>query len=95
MAMAVVGRILIGAVYVITGVGLIKDFRPVVGLMTSKGVPIPNVLLIVTILMWFAGGGALVANYQVKVAALGLLGLTVVITLVIHNFWKAPPPMFQ
>jgi len=92
--MAMAGRILIGVFYVLMGAGLIKDFRLVVGLMTSKGIPIPDVLLIGTILIWFVGGGALLANYQVKVAALGLLALTVLITPVIHNFWSAPPAMF-
>ena len=92
--MAMAGRILIGVFYVLMGAGLIKDFRLVVGLMTSKGIPVPNVLLIAAILIWFAGGGALLANYQVKVAALSLLALTVVVTLVIHNFWTAPPAMF-
>jgi putative oxidoreductase len=63
-------------------------------LMTSKGIPVPKVLLIATILIWFAGGGALLANYQIKFAALGLLAVTVLVTLVIHNFWTAPPAMF-
>lgn len=81
------------AFYVLMGVGLIKDFKLVTGLMTSKGIPVPNVLLIATILIWFAGGGALLANYQVKCAALGLLAVTALVTLVIHNFWKAPSAM--
>src|SRR6185295_2707454 len=93
-AMAMAGRILVGVFYVLMGAGLIKDFRLVVGLMTSKGIPVPNVLLIAAILIWFAGGGALLANYHVKFAALGLLALTAVVTLVIHNFWTAPPAMF-
>ena len=92
--MATAGRIIIGVFYVLMGAGLIKDFRLVVALMTSKGVPAPNVLLIAAILIWFAGGGALLANYEVKVAALSLLALTVVVTLVIHNFWTAPAAMF-
>jgi putative oxidoreductase len=80
--------------YVLMGVGLIKDFKLVIGLMTSKGIPVPNVFLIATILIWFAGGGALLARYQVKCAALGLLAVTVLVTLVIHNFWTAPPALF-
>ena len=92
--MAMAGRMIIGLFYVLMGAGLIKDFRLVVALMTSKGVPAPNVLLIAAILIWFAGGGALLANYEVKVAALGLLAITAVVTLVIHDFWTAPPPTF-
>lgn len=92
--MAMAGRILVGVFYVLMGAGLIKDFRLVVELMKSKGVPVPNVLLIAAILIWFAGGGALLANYQVKFAALGLLALTAVVTLVIHNFWTAAPALF-
>ena len=91
--MAVAGRILIAVFYVLMGMGLIKDFKLVIGLMTSKRVPVANILLIATILIWFVGGGALLTNYQVRFAALGLLAVTALITLVIHNFWTAPAAM--
>ncbi len=92
--MATAGRILIGLFYVLMGLGLIKDFQPVTGLMSSKGLPMPAVLLITTIAVWFVGGGALLANYHVRSAALMLLALTVLASLVIHNFWAASPEMF-
>lgn len=93
MTTAMAGRMIIGAFYIVMGVGLIKDFELLVGLMTTKGIPLPNIVLIATILIWFAGGGALLANYQLRFVALGLLAVTALITLVIHNFWTAPPAM--
>ena len=92
--MEMAGRILIGVFYVLVGMGLIKDFKMVIGLMASKRIPVPNVLLVATILIWFAGGGALLANYQVKHAALGLMAVSALITVAIHNFWNAPAAIF-
>lgn len=91
--MAIAGRILIGVFYMLMGAGLIKDFRLVTALMTSKDVPFPNIFLTATILIWFAGGGALLGSYQVRFVALALLAVTALITLVIHNFWAASPAM--
>jgi hypothetical protein len=56
--LAIAGRILIGAFYIVMGLGLIKDYGAVSGLMTLKHVPEPAILLAVTIGVWFLGGAA-------------------------------------
>lgn len=89
-----VARIVMGLFYWVMAVGLIKDFKMVTGLMASKGVPLQSPLLAVTILAWFAGGAALVFNWNATYGALLLFLLTLVITPVIHNFWAAPSEIF-
>jgi putative oxidoreductase len=91
---ASLGRILIGAFYVAMGLGLVKDFATVTGLMAVKHVPQPTVLLIVTIAVWVAGGAALISGFRRKQAALLLLVLTAIVTVFIHNFWAADPAHF-
>ena len=90
----VAGRILIGLFYLITAVGLIKDFKPVTGMMADKGIPAQPPLLAITILIWIIGGGALLFNYAVVKGALLLMALTIIVTPFMHNFWKAPPELF-
>lgn len=92
--MLIAARVLIGLFYIVMGLGLIKDFKPVTELMTSKGIPAPDILLPLTIAVWFIGGGALLANFYRKQASIGLLVLTILVTLVIHNFWGARPEQF-
>jgi len=92
--MLIAARVVIGLFYIVMGLGLIKDFAPVTELMASRGIPAPGILLPLTIAIWFIGGGALLANYYRKQASLGLLVVTIVVTLVIHNFWSASPEQF-
>jgi len=90
-AVAILGCGLIAAVFIIAAVGLIHDFAGTVTLMSTKHVPQPALLLMVTILVWILGGAGLMFAATRRVAALVLLAGTVVVTLVIHDFWAASP----
>lgn len=77
----------------VTGLGLIKDFRPVTRLTSNKSVPSPGLLLGLTIAAWTIGGASLIFHrYSLQGFALLIL-LTLIITSVIHNFWSAPPEL--
>jgi putative oxidoreductase len=86
-------RIVMGLFFWVMAAGLLKDFKPVTGLMATKGVPVQAPLLAVTILVWIAGGAMLVVGRGVVPAALGLFALTLLVTPVIHNFWAASPEL--
>lgn len=88
-----VARVVMGLVYLVTAVGLVKDFTKVTGLMAAKGVPAQAAMLGLTIAVWVVCGGALVAGRMVAPAAMLLFALTLLITPVIHNFWAAPPEL--
>lgn len=87
-------RVLMSIFYAVMALGLIKDFRLVAGLMHEKRVPIPTVLLPVTIVLWVAGAAGLLFAPFYRVAVLGLIVLTLLVTVVIHDFWRAPPDQF-
>jgi putative oxidoreductase len=86
-------RIVMGLFFWVMAAGLVKDFKPVTGLMAFKGVPLQAPLLAITILTWIVGGGMLVFGREVVPAAMVLFVLTLLVTPVIHNFWAAPPEM--
>lgn len=46
--------------------------------------------LILTIIIQLFGGLAMIVGYQVKPVAFVLAGLTLVISLVMHDFWNMP-----
>ena len=91
----VIGRLLIGGVFAISGIGLIAGFGPVSQLMAAKGVPAPSVLLGVTIAVWLVGGGMLIAGYRQRFAGLALSAFMVPVTLYVHGPWSAAPHEFQ
>jgi len=52
-------------------------------------------LLLLTIVLQFGGGLALALGYRPKLIAVLRAGLTLVISVVIHNFWALPPGELQ
>lgn len=85
-----ISRIVIGLFYIFMGIGLIKDFDLIKSLMKRKKIVVPAILLSLTIVTWFVGGASLVFYVHLKEGALLLLGVTILVTVVIHNFWTAP-----
>ena len=58
--------------------------------MAEQGMIFIYFFLILTILIQLFGGIAVVVGYQVKLVAFVLAGLTLVINVVLHDFWNVP-----
>jgi putative oxidoreductase len=87
---ALAGRILLAAMFLIAGLGKIADFASTVGYMQSQGVPAAPMLAVLAILAEVGGGIALIAGFQTRFAALGLAVFTLVASLIFHPFWSLP-----
>jgi putative oxidoreductase len=91
----VIGRYLIAAIFVFSGWGKIAGFAGTVAYMTSKGMPMPQVLLPGAILVELGGGLALMLGWKARWAALAIFLFCIPTTLVFHNFWALPPEQAQ
>ena len=80
-----VGRILIGAVFLMAGVQKITGFEGTAGYMASVGLPMVSFLLVLVILLEVVGGLFMILGFQFKISALLLAGFTVLATLIFHN----------
>jgi len=89
-AVVLVGRILLGLIFVLAGFGKIGGFDGTVGYIASKGLPMPQVVAALTILVELAGGLALVFGLFTRWAALGLAVFTLLAAVIFHNFWAVP-----
>jgi putative oxidoreductase len=49
------------------------------------------VLLLLAIIVEIGGGGAICFGWRTRLAALVVLLFTVIVTMVFHRFWIAPP----
>jgi putative oxidoreductase len=85
-----VGRILLGLMFVLSGFGKIGGFDGTVGYIASKGLPMPAVLAALTILVELGGGLCLVFGVFTQWAALALAGFTLLAAFIFHDFWAAP-----
>ena len=87
---ALIGRILLGSIFVISGWLKLVGFAGTAGLIGSKGLPMPEILAAGSVLIELGGGLALVTGVKARWAALAIALFTVVITPIFHNFWAAP-----
>jgi len=83
----VLGRTLLGLYFIVPGMTKVAGYQGYLDLMASKGVPLVEVLLPLTILVQVGAGLFLIAGKNLRVSALLLFGLTIFINLFIHNFW--------
>jgi len=84
-----VGRILLAAMFVISGYGKLTGFDGTVGYIASKGLPMPQILAAVAILIELGGGLAIVMGWKTRWAALAFVVFLLVITPIFHNYWAA------
>jgi putative oxidoreductase len=90
-----VGRALLGALFLVSGITKIGGFAYVSGWMASAGLPFSDVLLAATIAIEVVGGAMLITGWKARWAALGLAVFLVPVTLVFHAFWSADAAHFS
>lgn len=84
---ALVGRILLALIFVVAGFNKIGGFEGTVGYMASKGLPMPQVLLVLTILLELGGGLLLVIGWKVRWVTLAFFLWLIPTTFIFHRFW--------
>ncbi len=89
-AAALVGRILLAFLFLKSGWGKIGGFEQTAAMMASKGVPMAQVALVVTILVELGAGLMLVVGYQARWAALAIALWLVPVTVMFHPYWNVP-----
>ena len=88
---ALLGRILLAAMFGVSGFGKIGGFEGVAGYIGAKGLPFPQLLAAIAILIELGGGLAIVIGWKTRWVALAMIVFLLVITPIFHNFWSAPP----
>ena len=82
---ALVGRILLALIFIISGFGKITDYAGTAGYMASKGMPMVDVLLPLTILIELGGGLLIAIGWNARWAAAVTFLFLIPVTLVFHN----------
>ena len=86
-AAALIGRILLAAIFVISGFNKIGGFAGVAGYIGSKGLPMPEVLAALTVALELGGGILLVIGWKTRIVALLFFLWLIPTTLIFHKFW--------
>jgi putative oxidoreductase len=85
------GRVLLGLYFIVPGISKIVAYEFNLQYMADHGVIFIPFFLMLTIIIQVGGGAALVAGYKTQLIAFTLAGLTLVISIVMHDFWTMEP----
>jgi putative oxidoreductase len=81
------GRFLMGAYFVLPGLQKIFQYEVMTNYMLAQNVPATAILLPITILLQITLGLAIIVGFKGQISAFILAGLTLVISIYMHNFW--------
>ncbi|MBS0302535.1 MAG: DoxX family protein [Proteobacteria bacterium] len=87
---ALLGRLLIAALFIPAGIAKIGGFAGTAGYIASKGLPMPELGAVIAILVEVGVAAALLIGFKARWAALVLALFTLVAAAVFHNFWTLP-----
>ena len=88
--LSLAGRALIALMFIPAGFGKIAGFAGTAGYIASKGLPLPELGVVLAIAVELLGGLALLAGFGTKLVALALAVFTLVASVIFHNYWGAP-----
>jgi putative oxidoreductase len=88
-------RVLIGGIFVQSGLEKLMDLNGFAAMLAGGGVPMASVLAPIGAAAEFGGGLAIVFGLGTRYAALLLIGFVIVATLISHRFWADPPEQQQ
>jgi putative oxidoreductase len=86
-ALALVGRVLLGLIFVLSGFQKLMGYSGLVATLTGKGLPMPEVLGVLTVAIELGTGLLLVVGWKARWAALLLFLFVIPVSLTFHNFW--------
>ena len=89
------GRVLIAAIFVLSGFSKITGFDGTVGYIASKGLPLPQLGALAAIVVELGGGLLVIAGWKTRWAAAAMLVFTLAAAVLFHNFWAAAPDAAQ
>jgi putative oxidoreductase len=84
------GRILVGQLFLLSGLSKIFAFGPTAAYMASKGLPMIQLLLVLTIVIEVGGGLMIIFGWRAKIAAAIMFLWLIPTTFIFHNFWGVP-----
>jgi putative oxidoreductase len=84
---ALVGRLLLAALFIVAGYGKIGGFAGTAGYIASKGLPMPQVLAALTLALELGGGILLAIGFKTRWVALAFFLWLIPTTFIFHQFW--------
>src|SRR5262245_16045943 len=86
--MLLIGRILLALLFLVAGVRKLMAIGMTAGYFTKLGMPVPEVMAWVSVLIEIGGAALLIAGWQTRRVAWLLVLFTAIATAMAHRFWE-------
>jgi len=88
--MLLLGRLLMSAIFILSGFGKLTHFGPTAQGMAEMKIPLATVALVITLCIEIGGGLMVLTGFGARYAALIMFLWLIPVTLVYHHFWGIP-----
>ena len=88
-----IGRILVGLLFVGSGIGYLADFSESVRYAESKNAPAAPAAVVGTSLAFLVGGASIILGLWGDLGALLLIVTLIPVTFMAHQFWRETDPL--
>lgn len=88
----ILGRVLVGALFVGTGLGMLADPAMTSGYFASVGVPLAGLTVWLVVIIKIVAGGAIIVGKRVGLASAVLIAFTALATIIGHVGFSANAP---
>lgn len=83
-----VSRVFLAAVFIVFGIRKLLAVTGTAGYFTKLGLPMPEILVWLVILVEIGGGLLLIIGWRTRLAAWILAGFVVLATMAAHRYWE-------
>lgn len=80
-----IGRLLLAAIFLISGIGKLLDPAGTIGYISAVGLPLPGFSYAIALIVEIGGGLLLIAGYQTRITALALAVFTIAAAIFFHR----------
>jgi putative oxidoreductase len=91
-AVLLVGRLLMAALFLPSGIGKALGFSAFAASLASRGLPYPDALAAAAVLIEVLAPIAMIAGVLPRTSALSLFAFTVAATAIAHRYWEFAQP---
>jgi len=80
-----VGRLLLAAIFLVSGVGKLLNPGGTIGYISAVGLPLPELGYAIAVIVEIVGGLLLIAGYRTRIVAVALAVFTIAATIFFHS----------
>ncbi len=84
---SLVGRVLLSAIFLVSGLSKIGNFGATRDIMIAQGVPMASIFLLAAIVIEVCAGVSVLLGLRARWGATVLVIYLIPVTLIFHNFW--------